>query len=270
MSLYVRPLGGAKFTPDAPKTAKAASRSVVFLHGFMGSSADWVGFDVPEGCVGLGVDLPGHGASVGLPVSSYHYSNIARILAATMDTAGVQEMDLVGYSMGGRAALAFASAFPNRVRRLILESASPGISSDEQRRARSELDAQRAAQLRHDPIKFSREWLELDMFASLKLKPEIRNRLLAERATGNPEEWARAIEGLSVGNQPNFLPWMTTTDIPITCITGSLDRHYTDMARTLNRKNKRIRHEIVLNAGHNVHLEETAVYLELLLSLLSD
>ncbi len=43
--------------------------------------------------------------------------------------------------MGGRLALTFALQYPERVRKLILESASPGLPTDEERQDRRKKDA---------------------------------------------------------------------------------------------------------------------------------
>ena len=101
------------------------ANSLVLLHGFTGSGANWAAHSARFQAAGLRVlapDLPGHGAN--LPVSSDDYT----MEAAAAQIAGLLEQEesgpvhLLGYSMGGRLALYFALHHPTKVRSLILES----------------------------------------------------------------------------------------------------------------------------------------------------
>jgi pimeloyl-ACP methyl ester carboxylesterase len=69
------------------------------------------------------IDLPGFGQSPPPPVpwSSVDY---ALSLKEHLDRLKQPQVDLFGHSFGGKVALSFASRFPERVRRLILVSAS--------------------------------------------------------------------------------------------------------------------------------------------------
>ena len=57
-------------------------------------------------------------------------------LIAILDALAVERTHLLGYSMGGRVALAAAIAHPERIASLILESASPGLADAAERQAR--------------------------------------------------------------------------------------------------------------------------------------
>ncbi|HEX2728748.1 MAG TPA: alpha/beta fold hydrolase, partial [Rubrobacteraceae bacterium] len=104
--------------------------AVLFLHGFMGSSGDWGGITavLEERYFCVAVDLPGHGTSVGLPLESYTFEVAARMVLAVLGELGIERTTLVGYSMGGRLALYTALRIPQRVSRLVLVGASPGIA----------------------------------------------------------------------------------------------------------------------------------------------
>jgi len=112
--------------------------AVLFLHGFMGSSADWTGVTaaLADACHSLAVDLPGHGASTGLADAFYTMEGAAKALLDLLDGRGIERCAVVGYSMGGRLALYFAMRFPERCRALFLESASPGLATAQERTAR--------------------------------------------------------------------------------------------------------------------------------------
>ena len=80
----------------------------IFLHG-AGLNADSWGA-VP----GVALDLPGHGGRTRAPEAT------AESFAAALDADVPQDAALIGYSLGGMVAMAFAAMFPERLRALIL------------------------------------------------------------------------------------------------------------------------------------------------------
>ena len=53
-----------------------------------------------------------------------------------LDLLKIEKTDLLGYSMGGRLALSFAIQYPLFVRKLVLESSSPGLITEQERASR--------------------------------------------------------------------------------------------------------------------------------------
>ena len=104
----------ARMTGDGPP--------VVFLHGFLSTAGVWDPvFDRLEQdfrCVA--VDLPGFGRSAkGAAVPAGVWGRV-EWLRALLDALQLDAVTLVGASMGGQTALAFASRYPARVRNLVL------------------------------------------------------------------------------------------------------------------------------------------------------
>jgi pimeloyl-ACP methyl ester carboxylesterase len=66
----------------------------------------------------IALDLPGFGDSVKPLRAPYHAPYFARAVVALMDSLGLRRADLVGNSMGGRAAIEVGLRFPSRVGRL--------------------------------------------------------------------------------------------------------------------------------------------------------
>lgn len=64
-------------------------------------------------------DLRGHGRSP-MPQTGYSLGAMAADLRSLLDRSGIAQADIVGHSFGGRVALAFALAFPERVRSLVV------------------------------------------------------------------------------------------------------------------------------------------------------
>jgi len=107
--------------------------ALVMLHGF-GSSLDtwddWADQLSADHRV-IRFDLPGFGLTGADPTGEYTDARTIAVLLALLDRLGVQRTALIGNSMGGRIAWAFAAAHPVRVSKLVLVSpdgfASPGI-----------------------------------------------------------------------------------------------------------------------------------------------
>jgi pimeloyl-ACP methyl ester carboxylesterase len=122
---------------------------LVLLHGFTDSLESWaeVGYVGPLLDAGyrlILIDQRGHGGS-GRPhdAAAYAAELIARDVIAVLDALGIERASILGYSMGGWAALNVARFFSDRIDRLIVGGAQPfGQSMAPQRNAvRSEIAA---------------------------------------------------------------------------------------------------------------------------------
>ena len=107
---------------------------VVFVHGLGGSYETW-SLNLPafaERFRSCALDLVGSGSS-DKPAIDYSVPSLADFLARFLDALGGdwQRVSLVGHSLGGAIALAFASRYPERVERLVLvDSAGLGPEID--------------------------------------------------------------------------------------------------------------------------------------------
>ena len=114
---------------------------IVALHGFTGQGADFepLRATLPTGTNLSAPDLPGHGSkSLLRDLPAY---SLPSHLAIISEAATAPQITLIGYSMGGRLALHWAIAHPERIRRLILIGASPGLATPEERDERRLSDA---------------------------------------------------------------------------------------------------------------------------------
>lgn len=247
--------------------------AAVLLHGFTGSAEAW-GASLLEGLTRAGVDgraldLPGHGLDAGRSDPA----------AFTLDTtlAGIDGQtppvyDMVGYSMGGRIALHQAIRAPGRVRRLVLESASPGLASEEERSLRRRADAELAARILDGGIEaFVDRWEALPLFASQRgLPEEVRRRHRARRLTNDARSLAAALEGLGTGSLPSLWDRLEEVALPTLIVVGALDEKFVEIGRRMAAGMPNARLTVVEGAGHTVHLERPDAWVELVGSFLME
>lgn len=111
-------------------TGNPQGHKLVFLHGLMGSGLNFrrIGQAFENEFHILAFDQRGHGRSFH-PESGYHPRDYAGDLRQILDELGWDQIALVGHSMGGRNALAFAAQFSQRVKALVIEDIGPEASS---------------------------------------------------------------------------------------------------------------------------------------------
>jgi pimeloyl-ACP methyl ester carboxylesterase len=112
-------------------------RCVVLLHGFLESSAVWEEYIrlLSKQYRVVAIDLPGHGHS-----DCFGYVHDMEMMAlavkAVLDKLGLRKYVMIGHSMGGYVALAFAELFPDNLRGLALFHSTAAADSDEKRAER--------------------------------------------------------------------------------------------------------------------------------------
>jgi pimeloyl-ACP methyl ester carboxylesterase len=98
---------------------------VLFVHGLGGRWQNWIE-NIPRVALErrvVALDLPGFGRSQ-LPRGPISIGGYAEVLERLCDLLELDSVVLVGNSMGGAIAAAFAVRFPHRVQRLVLVSAA--------------------------------------------------------------------------------------------------------------------------------------------------
>jgi 2-succinyl-6-hydroxy-2,4-cyclohexadiene-1-carboxylate synthase len=243
------------------------SPAVLFLHGFMGSSADWreVVAEIGERTFCIAVDLPGHGASLGLPPYTYTTEGATRAVIRTLDGIEVPRPVVAGYSMGGRLALYLALRYPERCAGLFLESASPGLESTEERVARRAADESKAERLESGDFEaFLRDWYGQPLFAPLAQDEDLLYRTIEARRRNCPGELARSLRDMGTGSQPSLWGELEHLSVPTLTVAGGLDEKYAGISSRMASVNPRLESAVVPGAGHTVHAETPAAYNSLL------
>ncbi len=249
---------------------------ILLLHGFTGSPEAW-GMELVESLRRrdrvISPALPGHlgapllGArSLGTRPAVSHppptgdgggMEAVVDHLVRILDREGIDRADWIGYSMGGRIALAATVLAPERVRALVLEGASPGIadpSARERRRVEDEQLADRIVQIGVE--RFVDEWMDRPLFRTQRrLSAEVRARARSLRLRHRAEGLAGALRSFGTGAQPSFWGRLEDVVAPVLLLTGSEDPRFTEIAREMVLQLPAAEHRVIGGAGHAVHLE---------------
>ena len=105
---------------------------VLLLHSYLGSLNlfDDLANELSKNRTVIRIDLPGHGDS-STPPSDYRFDAFAGAIAELLQKLNIAgKIALIGHSMGGYIAMAFADRFPERIESLILIH-SPIRSADD-------------------------------------------------------------------------------------------------------------------------------------------
>lgn len=225
--------------------------TVLLLHGFTHTGSSWepVTAALGERYRALTPDIRGHGAaSEAAPVT------LEAVLGELEPLASPGELTLVGYSMGGRLALHAALAWPQRVERLILIGASPGIADPAEREERRRADEQLADEIEGmDIAEFAHRWAQTPVLAGL---PEpARERAHADRLRSTPAGLARALRGLGTGALPPLWDRLGELRMPVVLVAGERDQKFRRIAEQMAESIPDAGTAVVGGAGHAVHLE---------------
>ncbi|MFT9487869.1 2-succinyl-6-hydroxy-2,4-cyclohexadiene-1-carboxylate synthase [Tepidibacillus infernus] len=243
--------------------------TLMLLHGFTGSMENWeplIQALSPFYQLVL-VDILGHGQSDS-PSDPNHYDieQISDDLHQLLNQLNVEKTHLLGYSMGGRLALTFAIKYPDRVFSLILESASPGIDSKEEREERRNKDRILADFIEEKGIEaFVDYWGNIPLFSTQKQLPkEVQQRIRFNRLKNNPLGLANSLRGMGTGQQPSWWDHLSQFELPVLIITGEKDEKFCRIGQQMANRLRDSKHIIVEHAGHTVHLEQPAQYINIL------
>jgi 2-succinyl-6-hydroxy-2,4-cyclohexadiene-1-carboxylate synthase len=258
-----------EFSDEGPRAKipdHARRPPVVLLHGFTGSKESWLELReaLSDSRRVVSIDLPGHGGTqAGPEPENCSMGKTAAMVTSLMaDCLDAPRFSLVGYSMGGRLALAIALDHGSRVEKLVLESASPGIADGAERARRRQSDEELAAFVEGEGIEaFVNRWERLPLFDSLAaLSPDKREHLRRVRLRCAPLGLALSLRAMGAGAQPWLGDRLSELAIPTLLIAGALDGKFARIAREMASLIPHARLEIIDGAGHVPHLEQSGQF----------
>ncbi len=232
----------------------AGRRPFVILHGFTEGPDVWrpvAELLAPQHPAFL-LELPGHGLSRLDKAEGYDFEAQAKTLTQVSQTLTqtAPAPILIGYSMGGRLALAMAAASPQSFGALVLISAHPGLRTEAERTARIAEDARWAELCRNDFARFNEAWGSRPLLADIPR--EAATLRLAARRRHDRQHLAAALAGAGLGRQPDYRKALAELPLPVAFITGDRDEKFKQLADEMHSLRPDCAH-LRLPAGHAVH-----------------
>lgn len=201
---------------------------VVFLHSYGPGTTAWITFyktleTLSQHFRCLLLDLPNFGRTGPViyhePVHDVH----ARTALALMDALNIDQAHLVGNSQGGQAAMVFAYAYPERIRKLVTGACHIATGGDRYLMANRPSEGSRATQEVHaNP---TRENVRRYLRVHLDDEALVTDDLVAyiyQSHTGHPDHEAARQKSVSVYYDHG--PGIATIQAPTLIIWGRYDR----------------------------------------------
>jgi 2-succinyl-6-hydroxy-2,4-cyclohexadiene-1-carboxylate synthase len=232
-----------------PETA--VPETAVLLHGFSGTRRAWDGVASrldPERYLPLALDLPGHGELASQPWPICFEDCVRMVLDASPE-----RFVLCGYSLGGRVAMHVALAAPERVSRLVLIAANPGIEDRAERAARLAADERLAQRLETEPFEqWIESWRTQPLFAADP--PHVGELARADQRRNEPLALAAAMRGLSVGAMAPLWGRLGELAMPVVYVVGERDEKFRAIGELLAAECPGCTLSVV-QGGHGLPLE---------------
>ncbi|MEK4028380.1 2-succinyl-6-hydroxy-2,4-cyclohexadiene-1-carboxylate synthase [Pseudobacillus sp. FSL P4-0506] len=235
---------------------------LLLLHGFTGSSETWKETitHLKRDYTCIAVDIIGHGkSSCPLEKEAYSIELAAEDMKALMKELGHPRFHVMGYSMGGRLALTLAVLFPKSVQSLLLESASPGLKTPEERQARERSDEALAERIEREGIEsFVDYWQRLPLFATQNNLPQWKQQAIYQQRLRNSViGLSRSLRGMGTGSQPSWWEVLPMLSMPVLLVTGTEDVKFTKIASEMAQLLPSAIWKEIKGAGHAIHVEDS-------------
>ena len=98
---------------------------VLILHGLLGSSDNWISVarELGEFYTVYSLDLRNHGRS--FHSDHFDYPVLSEDVKGFIDQQGLEQVSMIGHSMGGKTAMQFAYLYPDNLRKLVVVDIAP-------------------------------------------------------------------------------------------------------------------------------------------------
>ena len=200
-------------------------------------------------------DLRGYGASEAPESDTITLEMMAEDLRALLDHLHIDRAVVVGLSLGGQAAMAFADLFPERLAGLVLAATFAEGETPEGVAARRAM-AERF--INEGTVLPGGEMLpKLFAPASLKRDPALALKVFTMIANASPAGAAAALRGRAL--RKDYLEPLTHVTVPALIVFGTEDKYVTrDRAERMHAAIPGSQLEIFDGVGHMPNLEATA------------
>ena len=244
-------------------------RPLLLLHSYWGSH---ILFDHLASVLSgkrkiIRIDLPGHGKS-GIPPLDYTFEKLAVVLNELLIRLDVGEkVAIIGHSMGGYIAMAFAAKYPERIYSLILMN-SPIKAAD----IKSAKLREREGRL----LQKGKRELLLQVTIPSNFAPENLDSMANALALLNQTSDQVTVEGAlrsiyAINHRNNYLGDLQTAHFPILIVIGKYDNVYNadeqlDDAKAISTAQVLLLH----HSGHMGFMEEEELVIEKISAFLKE
>ncbi|MCR2821762.1 2-succinyl-6-hydroxy-2,4-cyclohexadiene-1-carboxylate synthase [Lederbergia panacisoli] len=234
---------------------------LILLHGFTGDSSTWDSIKsyLIESFKIISIDIIGHGNTASpIESSKYTMEQVTAHICLLMNHLSLDKAHILGYSMGGRLALSFSIAFPERVKSLILESASPGLKTDEERSLRIQADDQLCQMIMQQGLKaFVHYWESISLFQTQKsIEESVKLQIRQQRLKNNPIGLVNSLKGMGTGVQPSWWDDLNKIEIPALLLCGEKDPKFCSISKEMKLLMAKSELIEVDGVGHAIHVED--------------
>ncbi len=258
----------------------------VLIHGFLGSPSDWDRFlddwrargHEPRRFVAVDLSLCRSERALEGEAQGTLAGVAESVVAQVRERAEPNEtFDVVGYSLGGRVALAMCcSPTDVGVGRVVLVSSHPGIDDPRERQERARRDdalagrfqwVAEAADQAEAIVRARtviREWYAQPLFDSLRAHRDyaaVADRRAQWLSSGSrAAAWAAILKGSTPGRTTSQWSQLSSRASQLRAIVGARDARYLALVPRLREQGLDV--EVIPDAGHAIHVEAPAALID--------
>jgi len=236
-------------------------KPLLIIHGFLGTSDNWKtlgGQFVANGYQVHALDMRNHGKS--FHSDEFSYEVMVQDLADYCAGHDLSVVDIIGHSMGGKAAMFFAVAYPDKVDKLVIADIGPkyyrphhqdilaGLNAIDFTVKPSRSDVEEILE-KHVPDFGTRQFLMKNLYWKEPGQLDFRFNL--------------KVFNEKIDNIGQALPEGSKFDKPVLFLKGDRSPYIKDKDEALiNSHFPQARIEVVSNSGHWLHAENPAEFME--------
>ncbi len=248
---------------------------LLLLHGFTGTKESWAPIlpQLSSKFLVITLDLPGHGQTdSSANIKYFTMESVVESISVLLTKLKIEKTNILGYSMGGRVALSFLCMQPDRVKKCVLESSSPGLKTKEERLQRQCNDKKLANFLLEKGIEeFVNYWENIPLFSTQKLLDEQTKKYIRqERISQNPIGLANSLKGMGTGVQPSWWGHLSKITHPVLILTGEEDRKFCEIGKEMVSLLSNGIYAEIHDSGHAIHVEKKEKFVKMVMDFLNE
>ena len=255
-------------------------KTVVIVHGLFGSSDNWmtIGKKLSVTHHVFMVDQRNHGRSP--HCNTHSYEAMKEDIVRFFKDREIEKASLIGHSMGGKVAMAFAADYPELIEKLVIVDIAPRNYFLAGENKQHRLIIETLKELRENFVKYNSR-NEIGMFLNKRINdPDvvlfILKSIYRDKKTGvfacrlNMDVLDKSLDSIVRCIDEQWLTGKIMGDCPVLFIKGEKSPYITDSdIRVIRKIYHNVQIETISDAGHWLHAEQPEQFLEVLQNFLS-